>query len=218
MVKRMTDTLLHDYLKYTNKLQPFSTQIHYDKYPEQKDDVGSMIQLSYRNRIFVENDDEEGKNIFIEDFIILRHDTDDCVEPKMIAISKNYKILLCIRTDQEAPVYIYPKQMYELLGLPVRPQYVASEFYPRIAYIMSAATSEPLSCVIIEYVSENESRYFTSDEVQCEINPDLIVKEYELDGKEIASIREKIINRTWEVDFYNGRINEDQEENEEDTD
>jgi len=193
--KRETDFLLHDYIFHTNKLQPYSKEIGYNEYPKQQEDVGETMTLKYRYRNipeFTTDDievhrpeddteyykpkqftDEEEDNLMEDDMIILRHDEPECFEAKLIAISQDFRKILCIRTDQvsdyDTDCFIYPNQMTELMGLLVEPQYVGNLESPREAYVICAAVNEPMYIIVIEYISDTEYRVLTGDEVQFRI-------------------------------------------------
>lgn len=190
--KRATDILLHDYIGHTNKLQPYSVEIGYNKYPAQENDIGTTITLKYRYRQLPEHaqddppvhrpeDDTdyyepkqytegEENNLMEEEFTILRHDKMECFEAKLIAISVDFAKILCIRLDQVTDLttdcFIYPNQMTELIGFNVIPQYVADLQSPREAHVICATKAEPMYSVILEYIDDSKYRVLTADEVQ----------------------------------------------------
>lgn len=185
MVQQLFDDLLHLRTKHTNMMIPFSEYIGIDKYPEQADDIGTIIRMKYRDNSKIDYNEYKNADlydphdVFEKHFMIVRHDKDK--PGRFIAISTDYSIIL-IKTRDNYPedkeiILRYPIQCTNIIGLEVQDQYVGIQSTVS-ATILRADTTEPCFVLLVEEIG-GRIRFILGDECMSKISPIY----YDYDGK-----------------------------------
>lgn len=213
MVKHATDDILElDRAKHTNIWYPHSEYVDFDKYPLQKEEIGTNVSLRYRNMYLIDRSpeemgpvdeiDEDPNFVYENEFLILRCDAE---EPyRMIAISLDYSIILVCdsryykneppnaRDLTEQQIVQYPIQFDEFIGIDVFNDY-GDKF--REGVTIRVDNGEPCHTVIMEFITESRVRFVLGDEVPTHMSrywytidinghtaPDNILRTMDVDG------------------------------------
>lgn len=199
MVSRRTDRLLNSITHHTNLEHPYSNDISSIIFPAQNSNkLGRTVKLRYVNRyipdvnytddtspeeyessMIIDNENDELiRNIFEDEFIIIRYDLSSPF--KIIFLSVDYKVMLIgdSRTYNDSNrVFKYPKQIEEYIGLYMNNRYSDSEITRSVLF--SCDSTEPGYSIIAEFYIDNTVRFLLDTEVES-----VVFERYELKNRD----------------------------------